>query len=312
MNQTTGDLIERGLIIIVILILLCAAVVAAAWGFADHFANQAYLLMEKWGESEFVDEEWQQAHQALQKALFLEAGHPTYQARMGRLYHIRLNVRRDAGDPIGQLGELGELARTHYRRSIDQRQYWPLTWAQLSLLKRDLGEFDAEMDEAIEKAVSYGPWEPNVHRAITSVGLSSWYRFGADTRVLIASNVARGLLSPVGGASRRVFAIVQRHPSALTGEMLVKLKQIMLEEEWTGPRQPAFAEFTFMLWSRWPAAARWQLLDRFIAQVRAVRNPNRLINLAEKYKKLPLICPQLPRTDRFKRFCSDARLRKSF
>lgn len=307
-NQTARNLLEKGLIVVAILVLLWCTAVAAAWGFADYYANQAYLLMEGWGDDEFVDEQWQQAHQALQKALVLEAGHPTYQARMGRLYHIRLNIKRGAREPIGTLRELGELARTHYRRSIEQRQYWPLTWAHLALLKRDLAEFDAELDEAIEKATRYGPWEPNVHRAIASVGLSNWYGFSPETRVLIAANVARGLLSPGGGASQRVYAIMQRHPSSLSGEMLVKLKQVMLEQEWTARRESIFAELTFTLWSSWSAAARSQLLKRFVARVREVKNPNRLVRVAAKYKKLPLICPQLPRTERFKRLCSNARM----
>ena len=86
--------------------------------------------------------------------------------------------------------------------------------------------------------------------------------------------------------------------------MLVKLKQIMLEQEWTTRRESIFAELTFTLWTRWSAAARSQLLDRFVVQVREAKNPNRLVRVAAKHKKQPFICPQLPRTERFKRLCT--------
>ena len=191
--QPPGTLVKAG-IAVLISGLLYIAYIAVCWGIADWHSEQATQIIERWRKGEEVTkEQWVEAHTAIEQALSLDPKHPAYLHRMGRLYHIGMLPRLSS---VQVFRERGELSKQYFRDAIAMRRSWPSTWSNLALVKRDLGEFDEEMDLAIEKAVTLGPWEPEVHRMIATTGLPRFRAFSPPVRAMLAENVKRGLLSP--------------------------------------------------------------------------------------------------------------------
>jgi hypothetical protein len=69
----------------------------------------------------------------------------------------------------------------------------PYPWTVLLMLKRDLGEFDAEFRNALHRAVELGPWEPTLLVAQADVGLSAWDAMPAEEQAIIQQVFVRGM-----------------------------------------------------------------------------------------------------------------------
>jgi hypothetical protein len=69
----------------------------------------------------------------------------------------------------------------------------PYPWTVLLMLKRDLGEFDAEFRYALHRAVELGPWEPTLLLAQADVGLSAWDAMQPEEQTIIQQIFVRGM-----------------------------------------------------------------------------------------------------------------------
>lgn len=94
-----------------------------------------------------------------------------------------------------------------YQQSTQRRPKWPYTWARLALVKAYRGEFDDVYAEAVAKSVTYGPWEPGVHKTLTEAGLPGWLQLDKVTRTHLVGNIYRGLRFE----QRALSAMVKRH-----------------------------------------------------------------------------------------------------
>jgi hypothetical protein len=303
--QPPGPLVKAGIVVLIIG-LLYTAYVAVCWGLADWYAEDAHQILLTWNSGEAITEEtWQAAHTAMETALYLDPSHPTYLHRMGRLYHIRMMSRLA---PVSEFRDLGQKSKEYYRESIGMRRTWPLTWANLALVKRDLGEFDAEMEEAVTSAVTYGPWEPGVHRIIAVVGVSRLHLFSEELRVQIAENVRRGLMSPTRNAWSGMDAVLKRFPYGVRGEVLAAISELLVEEKWQAYEQVQMATMGFWLWPKLNADARNAFLERLIEAIKEGEQVSPLMNLIQTNDKTALVCPRLPRTEQFRRYCMNSEI----
>lgn len=285
---------QAGKVVIVVLCLYLAYV-AGKWGLADYYAEQSYQTLVSWRTDELTLDSWAEAHDALRRALELDPMHPTYHHRMGRLYHLRLRM-----EPL-QRDEWGALAKQHFHESLAVRPYWPLTWANLALVKRDLAEFDNEMVEALVNAATYGPWEPGVHEMLAEVGLPYLAAFSGDAKAAITGSIARGLRSPVPRAPRAVLEKLKQYQASIDQDLAAALESMLVSEEWTDAKEILFTEVSLMLWNEWSPAGRRALMDNIMGSTD--RLP--VLNLVSRYGKLGMVCPRLPRDNKFQRFCRD-------
>lgn len=285
--------IVRAIKFVIVGLCLYLAYVAGKWGLADYYSEQSYQITRAWANGEVTEESWRKNHALLDRALSLDPTHPTYNHRMGRLYHVRMGMeplRRD---------ENGALAKQHFERSIEIRPYWPLTWANLALVKRDLREFDDRFFEATIKAARYGPWEPGVHQILASVGLPFAFVFAdePEARAAIIGSVTRGLRSPVSYAPREVLAQLKNSQLLVDAELIAALENMLLAHEWDRNTE-VFTEVSLLFWSRWPDGVPQQL-SRKIAGVA----DRRTLSVVDQYDKLMRVCPWMRRDGYFDRYC---------
>lgn len=83
----------------------------------------------------------------------------------------------------------------------------PYLWTNLLLLKRGLGEYDAEFQHALHRAVELGPWEPTAQLAQADVGLSAWSFLSAEEQELVKQVFDRG----VGRQRKALLKIEESH-----------------------------------------------------------------------------------------------------
>lgn len=86
-----------------------------------------------------------------------------------------------------------QIGLSEIRTAIALRPVSPYSWTILLLIKRDLGEFDAEFRHALHRSVELGPWEPELLTWLADVGLSAWTKIPADEQALIQQVFVRGM-----------------------------------------------------------------------------------------------------------------------
>lgn len=272
---------------------LVLAFVVGRWGLADHYGEAAYQTIISWGATVPALADWEQATAPLQKAIALDPGNPRYNQRMGRLSDLHRAVLND--DQMAW----GNRAKDEFNASLVVRPRWPLAWANLALVKASLGEFDGELNQAVDHAVKYGPWEPGVQQIIASVGSAGLGRFPRSIRDEIVANDVRGALSPVRGAPDDVLAMLFKYPVEDLRVVLSSIGRAMLANEWDDGHRRNFVRFTLQYWMFYPAEQQHALLGRLVS----VAGDWGVLNQVRRYKKLDLVCPELASSRIVDQFC---------
>jgi hypothetical protein len=167
-------------------------IAALRFGIAELYSLSANRTMQDWklaSQSPSVVEIESVASQ-LNTARFLSGSNPVHHENIARLNLIRAalaDVNPDEKKSILRRG----LAEIH--TAISLRPVSPYSWTILLLIKRDLGEFDAEFIHALHRAVELGPWEPELLTALADVGLSAWTAMPAAEQALIQQVFVRGI-----------------------------------------------------------------------------------------------------------------------
>jgi hypothetical protein len=76
-----------------------------------------------------------------------------------------------------------------YRQATSLRPTFPYTWAYLAQSKQLLGQADAEMWQAFDKAVRYGRNEPGVQMAIAHVAFAHWATLDRQRKTTVSSMI---------------------------------------------------------------------------------------------------------------------------
>jgi hypothetical protein len=164
---------------------------AVRMGVADVIAYQAKFQLKSWDKEARLPTA-EEAEYALAKAssalvwqpdnaelLELKAHVLTYQALLYRGDEAFLRLSAEA--------------IMLYQQATLLRPKWPYAWANLALLKAYQGEFDPVYNEAVAKAVAFGPWEPGVHKTLARAGLLGWSQLDPTTKNHHVGNIHRGL-----------------------------------------------------------------------------------------------------------------------
>lgn len=179
------------LLLLVLLVCLWGIYHAARMGIGDAVAHKAEFAVERWDEEKRMPtvEEVESALLDARSALSWEPHNPDYHDLVAQIL-IYKGLLHWAD---GSFNEITEESIALYKRSLELRPRWPYAWARFALVKAYRSEFDAEFENAVERAVQYGPWDPGIHVTLAEAGVYSWHKLSIPMRKLIAANIHRGL-----------------------------------------------------------------------------------------------------------------------
>lgn len=192
-------------VLIVIVICLWGIYHAVHMGVADVLAYRAQYAIKSWEKEGRLpsEDEVNKAIVNASSAVSWEPGNPEYLNLYARLLTYKGLVHWGGG----QFNSITEEAVALYQQSSQLRPNWPYTWANLALVKSYRSEFDDLFNESVSKAVTFGPWEPDVHTTLTEAGLFGWNKLSKEGRKLIAANIHRGLRF----SRKEIATMVRRH-----------------------------------------------------------------------------------------------------
>ncbi|MGB0664072.1 MAG: hypothetical protein ACPGMR_09825 [Pontibacterium sp.] len=177
----------------VLVMALCAygVVNLSKIAFADVAAYQVEYAIKGWlGERRTpTPEEIEKNLKQIEVALAWEPTNPNYLHQKG-LLHIYDSLKSWGTDDFLPKSQL---ALTTYREASRIRPMWPNTWARIAQVKAHQKVFDYEFERAIKNAVTYGPWEPQVHVTVGDAGMFGWHSLSPETQTLVAQNIYRGI-----------------------------------------------------------------------------------------------------------------------
>jgi len=277
--------------IVGILALLYLAVLSVRQGLADSIAEDALTALTFWAKDPADLTLLQSAYQDMVRADQLDGGHPTYLHRLGRISHLFMALE------LSQRDSWAALAKDYYRASLAVRPAWPLTWANLALVKADLLEFDAEMDQALINASTLGPWEPGVQVMMTEIAMRGGQFMRPDVRAEVYTNISRGLVSPVKGTGRDVYQAMAGH--SVEPQLAALLEDLLVADDWSR-NTDVVVQVAIDHLALWQPATLPVIRGKIVAKLeekpQRVRFLNSAVALAE-------VCPYLPRKRKFINQC---------
>jgi hypothetical protein len=291
MTSTMPVVVTRLAALLVCLVLAYCGWLAVHRGLADAVAEQARTEMRGWDEAALEAVSVHNALDLMLRANELDPGHPTYLHRLGRLSHLLMGLE------LAQRDEWAGRAKGYYRESLIARPAWPITWANLALVKADQLEFDAEMDLALANAMRLGPWEPGVLVMMANMATTRGQFLTSDIRAMLGANVARGLISPVSGVTANVLGMLAG--AELNTETLSALEKLLATNDWNrNPDQLMQVALTY--YNRWQPENLPLIRERLLSEI--ISRPHTVRFLSEK-KRLLQLCPYLPRKPKFRNAC---------
>ena len=274
----------------------------ARWGVADYYARQSEQIVGIWQKDLSLQTESsiREVIALDEQALSFAPRHRTYLYRLGQMHGAlyRISRIRNRDD--------GPLSLQYLRDSIAVRPEWPLTWSELVLTKAAMGEYDAELHQAIVNSAKYGPWEPIVHHQLTRGGIGAYPQLPDKIQGVVRGNIQRGLVSREPGGPRRVTRAIYLASHGLTVDLVWDLGLHLAGIEWPSRSIQAMTELTLYLWPVFNADTR-RLLTVKLSQAVVLDQGTGVLRKLRDAKQLGLVCPYLPREPRFTRFCGSAR-----
>ena len=170
-------------------------------GIADYQA-EAFLTDWERTASEPQERAWDVAHDAAQRAI---DQYPVADGerldRLGRIYSWK-QFRQPFAAPVAE--ESRRAALDAYRVSLDVRPTWPFTWARLAHSKLYLQEFDDEFANALSQAFAFGPWQIEINRELTEIGVIAWPRLSTEQQQATLESARRVALYSPADAQRMI------------------------------------------------------------------------------------------------------------
>lgn len=172
------------------------ALIAAQWG----LANLAYLKADNnlnvWSDQgEVISlDSMKAALQGIDRALDMHPQHPHYLTIKAQLHEWR---GYSGIDPSVSAQQDYRTALEYYRKAIKQRPLWPNSYADFAMTKWRLNEWDQEMRWAILAADEFGPFTPEVHKALVMIGFEQWRQQPGVRPDYLQRHVERAAQNPV-------------------------------------------------------------------------------------------------------------------
>ena len=282
--------------LLVLLLLTGFAWLGVKQGLADSVAETALQNMLTWQADTLTAAQVQQAYALMLDANELDADHPTYLHRLGRLSHLLMAL------DLKNRAHWGALAKTYYRQSLAVRPAWPLTWANLALVKADLLEFDGEMAESLQYSAAYGPYEPGVLTIVAGLGLRNEAWLTPAMAEVVNGTIQRGLISRAGGTAQQVFGLLANHSpgTPLNPALRASLEDQLGSNDWAR-NTDQWVNLALEHWDEWSSlslpAIRVRLLEKITDQPRRLQRVSNTVHLLD-------ICPYLPRKPEILLICT--------
>lgn len=163
---------EYALAITVCCIVIVGLFNALRFGLASAEYHQAKDIMETWHVEQKVSsaQSYQEAASAVATAKFLHSSNPLYLDLAGELNEWAAIAGADLSqqDPASSL----QTAKEYYLEASKARPLWPVTWANLAMIKWRLQEFDEEMLRYLNQADRLGPQAVEVDLLFIRLGIA--------------------------------------------------------------------------------------------------------------------------------------------
>jgi len=182
---------KKSLLWVTVAFLCLVLFLASRNGAAQLFLLSARADMDRWSEQRRAPTASEAATVMTQLgwAVRLTDSDPNVHETIARLNLIRAFYSPDTNQREQILRE--GLEQIHISLTLSPSS--PYRWTLLLILKRDLGEYDAEFRQALRRAVELGPWEPTLLLAQANVGLSAWGAMPEEERAMIQQVFVRGM-----------------------------------------------------------------------------------------------------------------------
>lgn len=162
---------------------------------ALHYYKANNLLMQ-WKESEKINSQgdYVLAKETAEKAVELSNNNPLYLDVLADIYQWGLYQKLES-DPVN----VSQKAMQLYQESIQNRPSWPVTWANMAVLKWRNGEFDEGFEFYLSQADKFGKSQPEVHLLFTELGLAAYqarHPLYTQYKQTIKHRIYNAILSP--------------------------------------------------------------------------------------------------------------------
>ena len=172
----------------ILVMLVCVPLLYSAfrWAIADISAYPVRYAIERWQlQPDSVDlVSLTKAGEEIDLALSWSAGNAEYYELKARLLLYRALLSKNIAQTPTYINEIRQALSLH-ERAIEVRPHWSYSWANKSLMKAYLGEFDTVFIEAIKRAEKTGPWELSANLAVLEAGLLGWQQLSPGSQVVI-------------------------------------------------------------------------------------------------------------------------------
>lgn len=162
--------LSKLLAVIVCIGLMTGAYFAGRWLLADLSEMNASAHRDNWRELTAVSstEDWQEAHDSLQRAIELKPDDAFLYQQLAVIYEWK-NLAVDLSFTDIERAESLYLAVDAYRSSAELRPAWPDGWAHLARMKAYILQIDDEFFRAFNNALLLGSTEPRVDQELRSL-----------------------------------------------------------------------------------------------------------------------------------------------
>jgi hypothetical protein len=193
LSDIAPSALVRASIAALLLLLGYALSIAARTGLADVYAAPAksYLQTKRDANEVLTREEWQALYGSLIRALALAPGDPDNLSELGRLHRILL----EADDlDVGEITHDGDTGASYYQAALALRPTWPWDWGNLALVKyQQYQETSAVYQDALVRAVEFGPRESSLQYRVAELGASSWRALKPAAALAVLTAAERAL-----------------------------------------------------------------------------------------------------------------------
>ncbi len=157
---------------------------------------KANNLLTQWRESEKINRQGDYilAKETAEKAVELSNNNPLYLDVLADIYQWGLYQKLES-DPVN----VTKMAMQLYKLSIQNRPSWPVTWANMAVLKWRNGEFDEDFKFYLSQADKFGKSQPEVHLLFTELGLAAYqarHPLYTQYKQTIKHRIYNAILSP--------------------------------------------------------------------------------------------------------------------
>ncbi|WP_281648209.1 hypothetical protein [Parendozoicomonas sp. Alg238-R29] len=178
-NKTSSFNIKRAPVLLLLPALMVLIFTSFQQMRASIINSQAQSYLEHWGQSfkeepqafSIDEKELQIVEEGVQRVLAIEPDAPEYNLALAKLEDWRVINAQLQQQPIDVVAQEQGLAA--YRTAIQQRPAWPYAWSDFAMAKARARQIDQAFFNALERAISLGPWERGVMTTVAQ--LQGWY-----------------------------------------------------------------------------------------------------------------------------------------